>query len=198
MSIYDMRRIGFRRVLPLAFTAVHLLLVWSVTGHQSRVVTGTQSDSAYRVVVYQETGVPMDAEALESPPLKLGQRAAIFLDFPAVILAVPVALFFHGDDAAIFYSSIVFVPVLWFGIGRWLDGLVGYIPRLRLPRLLRRLLAVAATALMLFGIDISTPLYHHRTTDTYWFGAGVILWSGVCLGVVLSSPVRTTNRRVTA
>jgi hypothetical protein len=95
-------------------------------------------------VKYQEgVGVPM--QSLEPPPLKPIQKMALILELPVMFFAILVgAVVLHQNENAWMYLSIVFVPFLWYFIGRWLDGLLGYIARLRIPPTLRGLLNVAA------------------------------------------------------
>ena len=90
------------------------------------------------------------------------------------------------------YLSIAFVPFLWYFIGRWLDGLLGYIALLRVPRILRGLLNVLAIAVLCVSITGFTPLYHHGTADTYWVFTGLALWSGLCLAMMFSCVAKTS------
>ena len=103
--------------------------------------------------------------------------------FLAVLLG---AVVLHQNENAWMYLSIAFVPFLWYIIGRWLDGLLGSIARLRVPRILRGLLKVVA--IFILGVSVAglTPLYHHRTADTYWVFTGLALWSGLCLAMMFS------------
>jgi hypothetical protein len=185
-----MRRIGFRRVLPLLFTVVHLAFVSFAQTHQSAVSTHLYRDSECRSIAYQQsTGVPV--EAFESSPLKPLQKIALILELPAMFLATLIAAaMFPRDDAAWMYMSIPLVPLVWYVIGKWLDGLFGYSDRLRLPGILRRLLTVFAVGVLFVSIVGLTPLYHHRTADTYWVFTGLVLWSGLCLAMVSSSKRR--------
>jgi hypothetical protein len=119
-----MRRIGFRRVLPLVFTLVHVLLVCYTLAQQPHAPTSVFSDSGFRSAAYQEgVGVPM--ESLEAPPLNPVQKVSIILDLPAMYLATLIgALLLPRNEAAWMYLSIPLVPFVWYGIGRWLDGLL--------------------------------------------------------------------------
>jgi hypothetical protein len=188
----DMHRIGFRRVLPLAFTLIHVVLVWFSPEHQSRAVRMVFRASGYRAVAYQEgVGVPMEAFG-EPPPLKPVQKIAVILELPAMFVAMLIgAVLFPRNDAAWLYTSVPFVPLVWYAIGRWLDGLLGYRARLCLPRILRGLLTVLAYLVLLMSMAGLTPLYHHRTADTYWMFSGLMLWSGICLTMMNSSSSET-------
>lgn len=187
-----MRRIGFRRALPVVLTAVHLILVWSVLDkHNVSASAGLRA--AYRPISLQG-GVGIPLRPLGPPPLKPVHKIALLLDLPALMLAIPIAaIVFSRNEMAWLYTSIPFVPVLWYGIGRWLDGLLGYVQRLHLPQPLSRLLAVPAMGLLCLSAIVITPLYHHRTTDTFWVGIGLIFWSGLLLGVIVSSSLQRTS-----
>jgi len=180
----NMRRIGFRRVLPVALTLIHIVLIWFAQIHPS---ASPHFVSQYRGVAYQEgDSIPM--EAFEPPPLKLVQKIALILELPAMFAATLIgSVFFPRNDAAWLYTSVPLVPLVWYCIGRWLDGLLGYSARVCLPRILRKLLTVLAIGVLFLGGAGLTLLYHHRTPDTYWIFGGFVLWSGLCLAVMASS-----------
>lgn len=181
-----MRRIGFRRVLPVLLTLVHICFVWSARSVQSRALRGFHAVSQYQAVKYQEgDSIPM--QSLEPPPLKPIQRMALVLELPAMFLAILVgAVVLHQNENSWMYLSIAFVPFLWYYIGRWLDGLQGAVARLRVPRILRGLLNVVAIFILCVSVAGLTPLYHHRTADTYCVFTGLALWSGLCLAMMFS------------
>jgi hypothetical protein len=91
------------------------------------------------------------------------------------------------------YLSIPLVPFVWYGVGRWLDGLLGHVARLCLPRILRGLLTVSAVGVLSVSVAGLTPLYHHRTADTYWVFTGIALWTGLCLAIMVSSPAHVIS-----
>jgi hypothetical protein len=186
----DMHRIGLRRILPLIFTLVHIVLVWFALAHQSRASANVSSDSEYRYVAYQEgSGVPM--KTLEPSQLKPVQKIALILNLPAMFLAAVIAaVLFPLNDRALMYISIAFVPLVWYVIGKWLDGILGYCERLRLPGPLRGLLALPAVGILCVSMAGLTPLYHHRTANTYWVFIGLLIWSGLCIAIMLSSSAR--------
>jgi hypothetical protein len=187
-----MTRIGFRRLLPLLFTAIHVALL-SLAAPPATSFCGTQYDTP----AYQES-VRIPITPVGYLPLKPAQKFTIVLDLPAFILGTFfAAIFLPQNDGAILRASIPFVPLLWYCIGRWLDGILGYRQRLRLPRALRGLLSFPAAGLLCLSAAMLTPLYHHRTADTFWVGTGFILWSGLWLVIAFSStgsePARAGN-----
>jgi hypothetical protein len=186
----DMHRIGFRRALPLAFTLVHLVLVWFSLPRQPHAGSMVFRESGYRSASYQE-GIRVPMETMEPPPLKPVQKIALILELPAMFVAMLIgAVLFPRNDTAWLYTSILLVPLVWYGVGRWLDGLLGYGDRLRLPQILRGLLALPAVGVLAVSVAGLTPLYHHRTPDTYWMFSGLVLWSGLCFTMITSSARR--------
>lgn len=182
-----MLRIGFRRLLPLVFTAVHVVLI-GVGAAQQLTQAGVLDNVELQAVAYQEDGGTLTVPFPEPSPLKPVLRIAILLDLPAFLLAAPLAVsFFPRSEMFPFYVSIPLGPLLWYGVGRWLDGILGYIQRLHLHRMLRGLIGVPATGLLCVSTVILTPLYHHRTADSYWVGTGMMLWSGLSLTIALST-----------
>jgi hypothetical protein len=185
---FMIRRVGFRRLLPLTFTLVHLLLVLYAATHQPSRLSGIPRQSAYRVVEYQEDpGVPWHPIP-EPRPLTAVEKVAILLNLPAVLAAIPIAaVFFRGSDLGSLYASVPFVPLVWYCIGRWLDGLLGYVARSHVvPRVWSGLFAVLSTGLLTISVLTVTPPNHHRTND-YWVGTALVAWSGLFLAICLSS-----------
>jgi hypothetical protein len=187
-----MHRIGLRRALPLAFTLIHVVLVWFSLAHELHAARIVFLGSGYRSVAYQEAlgGVPMETFG-EPPPLKPVQKIAFVLELPAVLFAVLIgAVLFPRNETAWLYTSIPLVPLLWYVIGRWLDGLLGYSTRLSLPAILRVSVAVPAVGVLCVSLAGITSLNHHRTADTYWVLTSSMLWSSLCITMMT-----TTARR---
>jgi hypothetical protein len=185
-----MKRIGLRRLLPIVFTLVQVLLVWFTLAHQPRASTNVSRNSAYRSVAYQEgAGIPM--EPSEAPPLKPVQKAALILNLPAVLLAELIAAVLSPRNGMVaMYLSIAFAPLVWYAVGRWIDGLLGYVDRLRLSRTLRGLFGLPSAGVLCVSLAGLTPLYHHRMADTYWGLIGLVVWSGLCIAIMLSCSAR--------
>jgi hypothetical protein len=130
-------------------------------------------------------------ETLEPPPLKPIQKMALVLELPAMFLAILIgAVLIHQNETAWMYLSIQLAAYVWYVIGRWLDGLLGYFARLRVPRIVRGLLIVSGTTVLCISLAGLMPLYHHRTADTYWVFTELSLWSGLCLAMMFSCPAR--------
>ncbi len=190
VSINLVRQIGFRRVLPLVLTAVHIVLVWSTLPPEPKASTDLRRDLAYHIVAFQEdTGIPIEMPVPEPPPLKPWQKIAAILDLPAMFVAILiVSVLFPHNDLASMYATVVLTPVVWYVVGRWVDGLLGYIPPWRIFRSVRKVFFFFFSTVLCVSIAGVTPLYHHRTADSYWIFAGLILWCGLCLAISASSP----------
>jgi hypothetical protein len=187
-------RIGFRRLLPVLFTSVHLgLLLYALSLHH-HTQSSLSNPLTYRSVAYQEETIQW--EPAEPKPLTQPQKLAIVFNLPALLIAIPIAAtLFQGSDMGLLYGSLPFVPIVWYGVGRWLDGLAGYIPRSRvLHSAVRRCFAVVSLFFLIIGIVSITPLDHHRTNDTLWPMSALILWSALFLAISLSGlRARKTN-----
>ena len=74
-------------------------------------------------------------EPMERKPLTSAQKLAILLNLPAMALGIPIALaFFYGNNIASLYGAVPFVPLVWSGVGRWLEGPLGHISPLQRER----------------------------------------------------------------
>lgn len=182
-----MRRLGFRRVLPLLFTLVHVsLLVYTQQRQPHR--SSREAPNKCRLVIYQEEP-PLKWESMEPRSLTTTQRVSLLLNLPSLFLAIPfVAILDQETDTGMLCAAVIFVPITWYGIGRWIDGMLGFVKkRWWLPRSLSGFIAFLATGAVVLGACMVTPIDHHRTPDTYWIGTALILWSGLFLAMSLSS-----------
>jgi hypothetical protein len=181
-----MHRIGFRGVLPLVFALVHISLIVYTHQRQSSRSSSIARDN-YCLVVYQEE--PVVTWELEPKPLTAAQKLSLILNLPSLFLAIPFLLILHLEtDMGMLYAALPFVPITWYAIGRWIDGMLGLVrKRWWLPRSLSGFVAFLATGLLVLSACTVTPLNHHRRPDTYWMGTALILWSGLLLVMSLSS-----------
>ena len=84
-----MHRIGFRRALPLAFTLIHIVLVWFSLAHQPHAANMAFRDTGYRSVAYQEGIGRVPIETFGQPLLlKPVQKIALILELPAMFVAM--------------------------------------------------------------------------------------------------------------
>jgi hypothetical protein len=190
-------KIGFRRLLPLLFSLVHLGLLFYALTLQHPAQASLSNPMTYHPVAYQEETVHW--EPREQKPLTRPEKLAIVFNLPAFLIAIPIAaVLFHGSEMGLLYGALAFVPLVWYGVGRWLDGLAGYIPRPRvLNSTIRRCFAIVSLSFLVISIFCVTPLNRHRTSDTYWPMAALILWSALFLIISLSGLLkRKTNEQL--
>lgn len=180
------RRIGFRRVLPLLFTLVHVSLLVDSYQRQPYRSSGSAPNKG-RLVVYQEDTPTW--EPIEPKPLTTAQKVSLLLNLPSLFFAIPfVAILHHETNIGMLYAALPFVPITWYWIGRWIDGMLGFIrKRWWLPRSLSGFIAFSAAGALVLSACGVTPINHHRRPDTYWTGTALILWSGLFLAMSLSS-----------
>jgi hypothetical protein len=111
-------------------TAVQLVL-FSVAAVQERASTGRSGFSApvVQAAVIQEEEGTVSFEPMTPPP---AVKAAAILNFPAMIGGVLLAGVFHREtDASIIGFSVLFVPLVWYPIGRWVDRQIAGVPAAR-------------------------------------------------------------------
>ena len=141
-----LRRIGFRRLLPLIQLPLYVVLVLYSYPMYVR-IAGIPVLFRSRHVAYQELeGVPFNPQYIERPmPLPL--KVAVVLNLPAVLVGMMPLHFVPNQERTIkqeFYAHLatsVLVAVLWFVVGLWLDRQLGFVVRRRCSRsLVRRVL----------------------------------------------------------
>jgi hypothetical protein len=181
------RPLGLRHALPLLSTLLQIGLVFYASGSRHQSQSETSNRLGYRVAALQENSVQW--EPIRPKRLPTAEKLSIVLNLPAILLAIPIAVrFFPENDIGSLYAALPFVPLVWYCIGRWLDGVLGYIVRRHaVPRAVSGLSAVISTCLVVFGVLMLTPLNHHRTADTNWVGTAGVVWSGLFLAMSLSS-----------
>jgi hypothetical protein len=173
------RRFGFRHVLPVLLLLIHLTILW-----------WDWEQARHHPV---DSGPPLVWDVPK--PIPVAMKVAASLNLPALLMSVPFKMAFPAtsDNKAIF-ASIPFVPLVWYGIGLWLDRLTGRValPRRQHPRL-RRIVVITTPILLCISIVSMTPLNHHRGTDPYWTGGRMVLWSTLLLGISATGVVEKRN-----
>jgi len=178
-NTFMIRRFGFRHMLPALVLLIHLtVLWWDSHGAKHRPV---------------ETSPPPMWDVPKPIPVAIKVAAAVNL--PALLMSVPFLMAFApSSDSAAIFASIPFVPLVWYGIGLWLDRLTGLAapPRRRHPTL-RRIVVITAAILLCLSIVSMTPINHHRGTDLYWTGGTMVLWSVLLLVISATGVVERRN-----
>jgi hypothetical protein len=118
-----LERIRFRWLLPLLMTAVQLVL-FALTAMQERAhpQRSALSIPVVRAAVIQEEGRTVNFQPITPPPIPPLTKAAIILNFPALIGGMIVSEVFNREsDASIIGFGLLFVPFVWWPIGSWVD-----------------------------------------------------------------------------
>ena len=179
-------------MLPLTLTLAQVLLVWLEMGRQMY-PPGIRRNAAYHVARYQEGGMPIDP--IRPAPLTLAFKVAIVLNLPAVFAGALVAAALSLEsDLSLLWASTLFVPLLWFGIGRWLDGVFGFRPRpARLPSPWRGFWVLLSVGFLLLAVSSIAHLDRNFTSDAIWITAALSFWSVLFLAMSGSGYVQRAS-----
>jgi hypothetical protein len=113
------RRMGYRRILPLANLLLYLALVgYGDWGLVQRVRLYREMD-ATRVSMGEAPWNPVYIDA----PTPLPKALAVSVNFPAVLFAAPFELLAEGWRSELIVDAVaaVYVLLLWYSVGRWMD-----------------------------------------------------------------------------
>ena len=177
---FMIRQFAFRRILPVLLLLIHLTLLWWVW-----------TQERHRSI---ESHPPMMWD-VPPKPFSIALKASIVLNLPALLMSIPIRMFFPTtSDTSTFLASLPFVPLVWYGVGLWLDRLIGNVALPRNPRPTRRRTAAKTAVIFLcLGIMTISPLHRHREPNAYWSGGAVILWSTLFLGINATGLVEKRN-----
>jgi hypothetical protein len=147
---FMIRQFAFRRILPVLLLLIHLTLFWWVW-----------TQERHRSV---ESHPPMMFD-VPPKPFSIALKASIVLNLPALLMSIPIRMFFSTtSDTSTFLASLPFVPLVWYGIGLWLDRLIGNVALPRNPHPTRRRIAAKTAAIFLcLGIMTISPIGLKRT-----------------------------------
>jgi hypothetical protein len=186
----------FRVLLPLIMTGVQVgLLAASLVVHREPWVLAAPLESQAQT----QPGCSGEDCTVSFSPASPEPRAgrilmmAMVLNLPAVFLGaflhIAAGLVYSprstGEPALLGFSA-VFVPVIWYRVGRWMDdlamgGIVGESTQLSAKAvwtIVTRAIAWFLFAIMLFSLLVE----RHRETDTIMFLQVIsILWTGAYL-----------------
>lgn len=187
----QMSRLGFRWLLPLVFTSLHIGLLLFAPQPTSRSATGVNIH--FRTVAFQEDEA--EFHPAEPRPLSLPEKVAVILNLPALLVGIPLAAYaFHGTDLGLVYAATPFVPLLWYSIGRWLDIRMGLLParpmRVAAAKIVLVFMVITGLLFLLLGAATLFRASHPRNPDAFLMGCALLLWGGFFL-------VLRPQRRVT-
>ncbi len=182
-----MRRVRYRRVLPIVQTGLFALLTWAACPYAQMAFERTVSRWTPKPPASGTVG--WDAACRDfSPPFL--EQIAIGLNAPAAILGElitnPFMRLLRLDCAELDYFNHVreglFIPVLWFIIGSWIDY--------RRDRQIRPtpvnwfVLSVALAVLMALAVYWLIVVISYGSLDRLVVYASVLAWLGVGIFVL--------------
>ena len=149
-------RLGWRHLLPILQTFLYCALVW--WGFRERypsTVSTWEPPSEY--VLVQEGAVHWDPRYIDGPPprgFRIGWALNLPALVPALLILLPARILFRDlasltSDVLTVVSIGIFVPVIWYGVGWWIDNRRGrFPPKLFALPILRQKILVALALLM--------------------------------------------------
>jgi hypothetical protein len=182
------RRLGFRRILPVAQLALYLLLVFLGAATYQHGMPRQQA-RLHLAAVQLNPAHPQIQTAAE--PIEW--RLATLLNFPAIGCgaALMSAIGKQESELYLLLLSLPFIPLLWTLIGRWLDHQLRYRPRPHRtwPRVLWCSLGIAIALLLLIMLFVSLPK-SALSEGQIWGGLYLVIWSAILFGTSLTSLMR--------
>jgi hypothetical protein len=168
-----LRRIGFRRLLPLLNLALYV----------ASICIGNAGDSGKTHI---SASRPPAAEAGTIPARV---KIAVSLNVPAVLAASLLnVIVFHFQTSGVFLLAVPFVPLLWYPVGKWFDRRLGWVHRYKSKRtFIRDALVVASSVLAILSVVIFIQVIkrgHPGPPDPFWIAFGVCAWFAFLLVVV--------------
>jgi hypothetical protein len=168
-----LRKIGFRRLLPVLSLALYVASI--CVGNAGR--SGTTHISATRTHTAEVGTIPARV------------KMAVSLNVPAVLAASLLnAIVFHFQTSGVFLLAVPFVPVLWYPVGKWFDRRLGWVHRCKPKRtFIRDTLVVASGVLAILSVVVFAQVIkrgYPGPPDTFWIAFGVCAWFAFLLVVV--------------
>ena len=172
-DISMLRRIGFRRLLPV----LNLVL------YAASMCIGNASESG------QTRMSAAHAHGGEADTIPTRVKIAVALNVPAVIAAFLLnAIAFHFQTNRVFLLAVLFIPLLWYPVGKWFDRRVGWVRRGKPKRtFIRDALLVVSGVLAILSVVVLIQVIkrgYPGPPDTFWIGFGVCAWFAFLLIVV--------------
>lgn len=164
-------RIGFRRLLPILNVVLYGMFLCGGIEWRSTLSPANHAQ-------------PADDS---QNPARL--KAVISLNAPAILLALFLnSIVFPLHPARAFVLSVLFIPVLWYLVGRWIDQHLGWIHRPMPKRsFLRDALLIAGGVLAFLAIVVAIQVIragYPGPPDPLGIGLGFCIWFGFLLFVI--------------
>jgi len=174
-----LRRLGFRRILPIAHIMLFIALVTI-----GAVQVGHSFGPRVRQTAYQEEGTLPEGHPEATFVMPLAWTLAIAINVPATMLGALCAEIFHvGSNLGALLCSMPFVLLLWYAVGHWLDHQLNILP-CRAPGNPIRI--ACWSGILLSAVLLSIGLMAFRShaslnADVVALALGWLLWSVLLL-----------------
>ena len=172
------RRLGFRRILPIAHIILFIALVTI-----GAIRVGHSFGPRVRQTAYQESELP-EGHPQATFTMPLAWTLAIAINVPATMLGALFAEIFHiGSNLGGLLCSMPFVLLLWYAVGHWLDHQLNLLPRcppgsgIRIACWIGILLSAVLLAIGLLAFKSHRSL----NADVVALALGWLLWSVLLL-----------------
>lgn len=178
-------RYGFKWILPCVMVVLNVCLFGVSIAYSTGPIIGRPPDSPGPRYIVSNPDDTETQTASFPPPLQTSAefKIALALSMPAVIAGSLLSIFVpHMDCTLNIGLSTVFVPFLWFAIGKWFDELrsgAAFSVRkaLKIGAPGRLLLRAGAGFFFLLSVFGLSTIDHHRTNESNFFFAVSLIWS---------------------
>ena len=185
-----LRRLGFRRILPIANILLFMALV-TIGAMQ----VGHSFGPRVRQTAYQEGGNLPEGHPQATFTMPIAWTVAIAINVPATMLGALCAEIFHiGSNFGALLCSMPFVLLLWYAVGHWLDHQLNILPRcapgngIRIACWVGILLSALLLAVGLMAFRSHAAL----NADVVALALGWLLWSVLLLVMCVLTLQRRT------
>lgn len=184
-----LRRLGFRRILPIAHIVLFIALV-SIGAIQA----GHSFGPHVRQTAYQQGELP-EGHPQAAFVMPLAWTIAIAINVPAAMLGALCAEIFHlGSNLGALLCSMPFVLLLWYLVGHWLDHQLNFLPR-RAPGNAIRIACWVGILLSAVLLAIGLMAFRSHVSlkaDVVALALGWLLWSILLLVMCVLTLQRRT------
>ncbi len=186
-----LRRLGFRRILPIGHIILFIALVTI-----GAIQVGHSFGPRVRQVAYQQEGELPNGHPQATFVMPLAWTLAIAINVPATMLGALIAEIFHlGSNMGGLLCSMPFVLLLWYFVGRWLDHQLNILPR-RAPG--NGIRIACWVGILLSAVLLAIGLMAFRThvslnADVVALALGWLLWSLLLLIMCVLTLQRRTS-----
>lgn len=184
------RRLGFRRILPIAHIVLFIALVTI-----GAIQAGHSFGPRVRQTAYQESDNLPEGHPQATFVMPLAWTIAIAINVPAAMLGALCAEILHlGSNLGALLCSMPFVLLLWYAVGHWLDHQINILPRRKPGNAIR---ITCWSGILLSAVLLAIGLMAFRShaslnPDVVALALGWLLWSVLLLVMCVLTLQRQT------